>query len=181
MGKIAPKEMTGAAIRKIALVLAIFIGSVALDQGTKVLAQESLNGVPPQSFLGDLFRLEYSENPGAFLSLGAALSADMRFWILSVLVAGFLIGAIYYLFSQPKLSRLSTISLSLVIGGGASNLIDRVFRINGRVVDFMNLGIGSLRTGIFNVADVAIMGGVILLMLETLKEKNGPHGRKGRA
>jgi signal peptidase II len=53
--------------------------------------------------------------------------------------------------------------LALLIGGGVSNLVDRISR--GAVVDFLNLGIGSLRTGIFNVADMAIMSGIALLIV----------------
>jgi signal peptidase II len=55
------------------------------------------------------------------------------------------------------------IGVWLVFAGGASNWVDRVVR--GSVVDFMNVGIGPLRTGIFNVADVAIMVGVAVLLL----------------
>ena len=58
------------------------------------------------------------------------------------------------------------IILALFIGGGVSNWIDRL--LHGRVVDFLNVGIGSLRTGIFNVADVAIMAAVAMLVLPEL-------------
>jgi signal peptidase II len=51
----------------------------------------------------------------------------------------------------------------LVIGGGMSNFIDRLL-YGGYVVDFLNVGIGSVRTGIFNVADVFIVTGVLLLV-----------------
>ena len=51
---------------------------------------------------------------------------------------------------------------ALIVAGGASNWIDRL--ATGSVIDFMNIGIGPLRTGIFNVADVAILGGVVLLV-----------------
>jgi signal peptidase II len=54
-----------------------------------------------------------------------------------------------------------------VIGGGASNLIDRVVR-DGRVVDFLQIGIGDLRTGIFNVADAAIVLGLACLFASAL-------------
>jgi signal peptidase II len=56
-----------------------------------------------------------------------------------------------------------TLGLALFIAGGASNWIDRVVR--GSVVDFLNVGIGSLRTGVFNVADVAIMIGAVVFAL----------------
>jgi len=56
------------------------------------------------------------------------------------------------------------IALGLVAGGGISNLIDRLF-YDGRVTDFLNIGIGSFRTGIFNLADMAILAGALLLIL----------------
>ena len=59
--------------------------------------------------------------------------------------------------------RIAQIGLCLIFGGGVSNLIDRVAR--GWVIDFLNVGIGSLRTGIFNVADMALMLGVAIVLL----------------
>ena len=53
---------------------------------------------------------------------------------------------------------------ALIVSGGASNWIDRV--ATGSVIDFLNVGIGPFRTGIFNVADVAIVAGIALLLLE---------------
>jgi signal peptidase II len=54
------------------------------------------------------------------------------------------------------------IAFGLIIGGGLSNIYDRI--VAGKVVDFMNIGIGGLRTGIFNVADNAIMIGLFLML-----------------
>jgi len=59
----------------------------------------------------------------------------------------------------------------MFLAGGVSNLVDRIAM--GRVIDFLNIGVGPVRTGIFNVADVAIMAGIGLLMLE--------HWRRQRA
>jgi signal peptidase II len=67
-----------------------------------------------------------------------------------------------------RLGGLASTALALLVGGGASNWIDRLAN-EGRVVDFMILGIGSLRTGVFNVADVAIMVGAGLLIVATRK------------
>jgi signal peptidase II len=58
----------------------------------------------------------------------------------------------------------------LIIGGGFGNLLDR-FLNDGAVIDFMNLGLGWLRTGIFNVADMAITGGVIFLLVFGLRSR----------
>ena len=61
-----------------------------------------------------------------------------------------------------RLKGMALLGLWLLFAGGFSNLVDRV--VHGRVVDFLNVGIGPVRTGIFNVADMAIMLGVALLL-----------------
>jgi signal peptidase II len=144
--------------------VAVMLGVGVVDQLTKVLAIAWLRGRPPIYFPGDLFRLEYAENPGAFLSLGAGLSDTARFWTLSILVAVFLVATLVYTFRARDLSAAQRLGFALLLGGGFSNLVDRLFRANGRVIDYMNMGIGGLRTGIFNVADVAIMGGIAVAL-----------------
>jgi signal peptidase II len=145
------------------------VGLVSIDRWTKILAIEHIKDFPPRIYLNDFFRLEYAENPGAFLSLGARLSPDTRFWVFAVAVGIFLAGACWVLFREKNLDRTTAFSLSVIIGGGIGNLIDRATRINHGVVDFLNMGIGDFRTGIFNVADMAIMLGVILLALKSLR------------
>jgi signal peptidase II len=58
--------------------------------------------------------------------------------------------------------------LALFLSGGVSNWFDRVTR--GSVVDFISVGLGPLRTGIFNVADVAIVLGAAVVMLAELRQ-----------
>jgi signal peptidase II len=149
---------------RVLLILAVLCTSVGCDQATKVVAQGALKGAAPQSYLADTFRLTYAENPGAFLSMGAHLPEGVRSSILTVGVGLLLVAALMYLFSSRKLPRSQVVALALVVGGGIGNLIDRLVH-GGVVVDFMNLGIGSLRTGIFNVADVQIMAGACALAL----------------
>lgn len=146
----------------------ILLGSVGCDQITKQVAIAELRHEPAQSFLGDTFRLAYAENPGAFLGLGGRLPASAQFWILTVAVGALLLGMAVHLFMSKKLDKLQTIALSLIVGGGVSNWIDRLLN-EGRVVDFLNMGIGSLRTGIFNVADVAIMAGAAVLIVSSFR------------
>jgi signal peptidase II len=64
----------------------------------------------------------------------------------------------------------SLIACSLICGGGIGNLIDRVAR-SGYVVDFLNCGIGRLRTGIFNAADFAITLGVVMLVIASFTRR----------
>ena len=156
--------------KRILLIIPGLFSCVGCDQVTKSLARQRLPKWGSISFLGDLFRLEYVENPGAFLSWGAEATRDVRYWVFIILVGLLVAGALVYVVTARKLTRPKTIALSLVIAGGLGNLMDRI-RNDGRVVDFLNVGIGSLRSGIFNVADVAIFAGVIWFLV--IFRKNG--------
>jgi len=149
------------------LVLVIAIGAtIGCDRVTKQAAATRLAGMPRQSFIGDTIRLEYVENTGAFLGLGAD-------WPLAVRTALFGIGNVLLLLLMSVMAlrrrwpASALIGMSLFVAGGSSNLIDRLTR--GSVIDFMNVGFGPLRTGIFNVADMAIMLGAGLLILASYR------------
>ena len=148
--------------KRILTILVVTLSCVGCDQGTKVLASEYLPKGQMTSYLNDILRIGYTENIGAFLGLGNTLSDSARFWVFVVLVGAFLFGLLAYLIQNSKQNLSSLIALSLIFSGGLSNFYDRVVN-NGAVVDFLNIGIGSLRTGIFNVADIAIMLGVFIL------------------
>lgn len=175
---------------------AVFIGQVVIDQWTKQLAISHLKDTPTLFYLGDLFRLQYATNEGAFLSLGASLPPGARYWLLTIGVGLLLLGlAVYSLFSEviwkTKLDRVQVAAYSLIASGGFSNWVDRA-RFEGSVVDFMNLGLGSLRigdfplrTGVFNVADLAILGGIGILFvhgwIEEKKQKSAKALEKSAA
>jgi signal peptidase II len=150
--------------RRILLIALILFSCVGCDQVTKVTAQRYLASSEPISYLGNIVRLQYAENSGAFLSLGAVLPADLRFWLLIVLTGIGVAGMLASILVKRSLRPSLVIAMSFIIGGGIGNLIDRAFN-NGAVIDFMNIGVGSLRTGIFNIADVAIMIGMGLLIV----------------
>jgi signal peptidase II len=138
--------------------------SVGCDQATKRLAVSTLRSTPMRSYLRDTFRLEYAENGGAFLSLGANLADNVRASIFTGAVGVFLAALLIFAALNKKLGTVQVVAYALTLGGGWSNWIDRFAR-HGLVVDFMNLGIGRfLRTGIFNVADLAIVAGIVLLV-----------------
>ena len=151
---------------RLCLVLGLLISTVGCDQATKAIARESLS-FRTFSFLGDSLRLQHAENPGAFLSLGAEIQGQMRFWVFTVGVALFMAAALWVLLRKNSMPRSTTVALTLVVGGGIGNLIDRALK--GTVTDFINVGIGWLRTGIFNVADMAIMLGVAVLIYQSFK------------
>lgn len=150
--------------RRLVLLSVVLAGTVSCDQATKQLAISGLRDGPGHSFLGGFFQLGYAENPGAFLSLFGGLSPQLRFWLLTGGVGTLLLAMIVYALRNRQLTRLQFAGFALFAGGGVSNWLDRVFN-DGRVVDFMLMGIGPLRTGVFNVADVAILAGVGLFLL----------------
>jgi signal peptidase II len=147
--------------RRLLLILAILFSCVGCDQATKSVAKAYLSGAQPIILLGDTVRLELARNYGAFLSLGSSLGESSSGILLSVVVGVVLAALLGYVFVTRPQNPLVGASIALIVGGGVSNLIDRL-RYGGYVVDFLNVGIGSLRTGIFNVADMAIMAGVVL-------------------
>jgi signal peptidase II len=151
------------------LVLVALLATIGCDRWTKDLATERLRGTGERSYLGGTVRLEYVENRGAFLGLGQQLAEGPRFWILTVGV-GVLLGVMAARLLTASLTAPEAIAWALVVAGGASNLVDRALR-HGLVVDFLNVGVGGLRTGVFNVADLAITTGAIALLVLTLRRR----------
>lgn len=169
-------------VKRIVALLAVLFTTVGCDQATKSIAQNHLSDSGPRSYLNDIFRLQYAENPGAFLSFGAGLSDSAQHWIFTVVVALVLVGGLIFAIREStKANTTVIVALALFLGGGIGNLIDRLTN-DGHVIDFMNIGIGTLRTGIFNVADMALMAGVLLLGLYSFQSKaadrptDGPTG-----
>jgi signal peptidase II len=145
--------------------LIVILATVGCDRVTKHMASASLAGRATQSFLADTVRLTYTENAGGFLGLGADLPPEARTGAF-ILGSGIMLGAVVLFAFRRRRSPWQTTGLALFVAGGGSNWVDRVF--HGSVVDFMNVGVGWLRTGIFNVADVAIMIGFAMLLLPEL-------------
>jgi len=142
----------------------IAISCVGCDQGTKSYASQVLPRGHMDSYLFDFFRIGYTENVGAFLGMGSNLSPELRFWFFSVVAGFMLFGVLAYLLFSKHQGLYSVVGLSLIFSGGISNLYDRIVN-DGAVVDFLNVGVFSLRTGIFNIADMAILLGAIMFAL----------------
>jgi signal peptidase II len=167
-------------VRRLLLILFVLVSCVGCDQATKSIAASRLPLAQTRSYLGDTVRLQLMHNECAFLSMGASLPKAWRQGLLRLGVACMLIGllaaALFY--APPR--HAPVVALSLMLAGGVSNLIDR-FVNDGYVVDFLNLGIGTLRTGIFNVADVALMAGVFMLLLGGLQHRRALDAQHPRA
>jgi signal peptidase II len=153
--------MTRIGVRLILLIA--IAATIGCDRVTKHVAAITLSEAPSRSFLAGTFRLEYTENEGAFLGLGADWPPAIRTVVFGV-GNGLLLIGLTVLAIRARWPRWALVGVALFVAGGASNLVDRI--AYGTVIDFMNVGIGSLRTGIFNVADMAIMLGAGILVLE---------------
>lgn len=148
---------------KLLISAALTILTLVLDQWTKILARESLSKFAEVKVLGQFLRLQHAENPGAFLSLGAQMADHTRFGVFTVLVFVFLVWAVMMLVRKAGGANWAFIlGWTFLIAGGIGNLIDRVDK--GTVTDFLIMGIGSLQTGVFNIADIAISGGIIVVL-----------------
>jgi signal peptidase II len=153
---------------RVTLLLAIGLIGIAGDQITKSIAQSHLREGELHVFLADMLRLQLAHNYGAFLSLGDSLSPTWRQGLWSIGVACILVAILVYALLARSLDRPLMVSLALILAGGASNLYDRI-AYDGYVVDFLNVGVGPLRTGIFNLADMAITTGALIVLWTTLR------------
>lgn len=140
---------------------------VLADAFTKTLAVDRLAPARlPHAVLGNTLRLTLVYNPGA--AFGLNLGPYSR-WIFTALTIGalFLLWRLYRETRAGDLAR--TLSLSLVCGGAVGNLLDRLKSGRG-VVDFIDVGIGTLRWPTFNVADMGVSCGAVLLALVLWRE-----------
>lgn len=140
---------------------------ISCDQLTKKLAKTHLADQQPASYFHDTFRLEYVENTGAALSLGANLPQPYNFILFSVIPLLLLLALFFYtIIHIKKFNVIRLLSFALIFAGGIGNVIDRIF-YDRHVTDFLNLGVQNLRTGIFNVADICITVGVIGIFISS--------------
>lgn len=138
---------------------------IALDRITKQWAKDTLMFREPKVYFNNFFRFEYVENTGAALSLGDSLPQPWSFWLLSMIPLVVMIALFVYVVREiNNFTNFKLFCFSMIIAGGLGNIIDRIL-YDRRVTDFMNMGIGDIRTGIFNVADIWITSGVIGLFI----------------
>jgi signal peptidase II len=148
------------------VVMIAMVATIGCDRVTKHAARTMLAGQPDHSFLADTIRLGYVENPGGFLSLGASWPSAIRTMFFAV-ATGVILLALTVVAVRGRRDKWSSLGFALFLAGGLSNWVDRITR--GSVVDFLNIGVGPVRTGVFNVADVAIMLGAAIFVLAEIR------------
>lgn len=122
--------------------------------------------------MGDWFKMSYAENPGAAFGFMKGLPDGVRdgaFLILTVVVFLVILGILVRI---PPHHRLVPLALTGVLAGAVGNFVDRIRY--GYVIDFIDMHLGFMRWPTYNVADIAITVGVVLLMLDITFNKDSP-------
>src|SRR5215467_3120101 len=158
------------------VVMVAMVATIGCDRVTKHAAMTMLAGEPDRSYLADTVRLGYVENPGGFLSLGARWPSLMRTTFFTV-ATGIMLLTLAVVAIRRRRDEWSALGAALFLAGGASNWVDRIAR--GSVVDFLNVGVGPVRTGVFNVADVAIMLGVVTYLFSVFRDSRPTQPSRG--
>lgn len=154
---------------KLILLTFFLLLNVGCDQVSKHIVRNKISEYQYITIVKDRFSLTKVENTGAFLSLGDQMPYIFRLIILSGLPALFLGYGLYFLYSKRNLQTSIQIALCFLIGGGIGNLYDRI--VHGSVTDFMHMNFYFFETGIFNFADISIMIGIGILLIQSIKAK----------
>src|SRR5262245_35921199 len=150
---------------RVLLFASVLLGSAGCDHLTKQLAGDLLADSAAISFAADTVRFQLAHNAGGFLSLGTDLPPGARSVVFIGIVPLGLLACVLVL-RGATLSGWQAVGLGLIAGGGVANWLDRVAH-GGAVTDFVSLSLGPFRSGIFNVADLSVVAGGIVLALAT--------------
>lgn len=153
--------------------LAVLTAVLVLDVGTKLLVQKHFFLYQEVDIIGDYLRFTYIYNPGAAFGIHLGENSREIFLVLSMLALGALLGMYWF---TPAADRTRLVAISLICGGAVGNLIDRV-RSEAGVVDFIDIGIDTIRWPVFNIADMAVTAGAIVLALSLWKEEQRVEGQ----
>jgi signal peptidase II len=160
--------------RPLPIFLLAVLACVGCDHATKQAAVTLMAESGSLDLAGGLLRFQLASNPGAFLSVGAELPEPVRRFLLLGCVPLLIAGVCLYFVRFGERSRAQLVALGILAGGGLGNWLDRLLH-DGTVTDFVSLGVGQLRTGIFNLADLAVVAGVCWLLGSARRREPTPH------
>jgi len=155
--------------RNISITILIAI-SILLDQLSKILIRNNVDQYSEVKLIGEYFILTNVENSGAFLGMGSDFSPFIKTIFLLILPVIILICIMVYVYRDKQIDKISLIGFCFIIGGGIANIYDRI--LYGSVTDFLFIDLGGIfKTGIFNIADLSVTTGMILILLMSFKSK----------
>lgn len=159
--------------RRWPLFVALALTVVVADQISKALVTGSLTSGQSVDVIGETVRIVFGQNSGALFGLFKDNAA--MFGLVSIVVVGLIV--VYH--ARAAGTLYLTVTLGLLLGGAIGNMLDRL-RL-GYVVDFVDVGLGSLRFYTFNVADSAISLAILLLFIAAIRPALVEDPAKGRA
>ena len=152
-------------------IISLVILNIILDQLSKFWIRGNVAPYSDINIIADYFIITNVENSGAFLGLGSDFSPVIKSILLLALPVGVLVTVLVYVFKDTSIDKLSLIGYSSIIGGGIGNIYDRF--LYGSVTDFLFIDLGGVfKTGIFNIADLSVTTGMILIVWASFKNKN---------
>jgi len=152
-------------------IVILIIFNITIDQISKFSVRANIELREIIEIIGDRFILTNVYNEGAFLGMGSDMHPTLKLIFLLILPTLVLGYVIYYIVKTKELDRLSLIAFCCIIGGGIANVFDRI--VYGKVTDFFFIDLGGIfRTGIFNVADISVTTGMIMLLIGGIFNKD---------
>ena len=130
---------------------------VVLDQASKRLIWAAFQDTGGRDLIDGVLRIRLSTNTGAVMGI----LSNSRPILISVTIIS-IIALIYFAYRMRYAPVVKRVCLGLVLGGAFGNLIDRIS--TGKVIDFIDMGIGSYRWPTYNVADIAVTVGAVILI-----------------
>ena len=152
-------------------IISLVVLNIILDQLSKFWIRGNVAPYHDINIIADYFIITNVENSGAFLGLGSDFSPVIKSILLLALPVGVLVTVLVYVFKDKSIDKLSLIGYSSIIGGGIGNIYDRF--LYGSVTDFLFIDLGGVfKTGIFNIADLSVTTGMILIIWASFKNKD---------
>jgi len=155
-------------IKKIAIVLLVFL-NIGCDQLSKNAVRKHISEHDRIELIGDNFIMVKVENTGAMLGFGQNLSPILKLIFLQTIPVLVLLVLLFRILKKTNMNIWLVFAFACVIGGGIGNLIDRI--AYGQVTDFFHINIGFFKTGIFNMADVSVTLGVLLILFLNIRNR----------
>ena len=155
-------------LKKIAIIVLVLL-NIGCDQISKDLVRKNVNSSDYIQVIGDNFMMTNVENTGAMLGFGNNFPPIIKNIFLKALPILVLFVLLFRILQKEHMNIWLIIAFAFVIGGGVGNLIDRI--AYGSVTDFFQIKLGVLKTGIFNMADVSVTLGAVLILFLSLRYK----------
>ncbi|MGI9552941.1 MAG: signal peptidase II [Aurantibacter sp.] len=151
------------------IIIALVLMNIGCDQLSKGAVRKNVDPNEYIEVVSNNLILTNVENTGAMLGFGQNLPPILKIIFLQVIPVMVLLVLLYRILRKRDLDKWVVMAFAFVIGGGIGNLIDRV--AHGSVTDFFVIELGFFKTGIFNMADVSVTTGVLMILFLSLKSK----------